>query len=240
VKRDASRQWTADLYRRYFPAEPDAYTTFLHLAGAACPEGACVADLGCGEEGYLSCLMEKAGEIIGLDDRPLQGPYGTYIQVDLGRGIPLEAESVDLAASKFFLEHIDDPPGFLAQVHEVLRPGGQLVLMTPNIAYYPYTANYILSLLLPQERRMHLVELFSGREQQDIFPVYYRCNTPRKVRRELERAGFEVLHLKTYSDCDVSAVIRPLGFLAVAYERVVRAVGLDWARGFIVAAARRK
>jgi SAM-dependent methyltransferase len=240
VNRDASRQWTADLYRRYFPGEPDAYTTFLHLADTTCPEGARVIDLGCGDEGYLSCLIEKAGEIIGLDDRPLRGPYSDYIQVDLGHGIPLEADSVDLAASKFLLEHLVDPPGFLRHVHRVLRPGGQLVVMTPNVIYYPYALNYILSLLLPQERRMRLVELFSGRDAHDIFPVRYRCNTPRKLRRELEEAGFDVLHVKTYSDCDVSAVIRPLGALAVAYERLVNAMGFDWAKGFIVASARRK
>ncbi|MBN2026375.1 MAG: class I SAM-dependent methyltransferase [Actinobacteria bacterium] len=239
MNREASRQWTADLYRRYFPRQPDAYTTFLHLAAAACPEGARIVDLGCGEEGYLSCLMEKAGEIIGLDGRPVRGPYSSYIQTDLSGCIPLEAQSIDLAASKFFLEHIEDPPGFLRHVHDVLRPGGQLVLMTPNIAYYPYTVNYILSLFLPQERRMRLVELFSGREAQDIFPVYYRCNTPRRLRRELEGAGFEVLHLRTYSDCEASAVFRPLGALAVAYERAISAMGLDWARGFIVVAARR-
>lgn len=240
MNRDASRQWTEDLYRRYFPAEPDAYTTFLHLTGIACPEGARIADLGCGEEAYLSGFMEKAGEIVGLDSRPLQGPYSSYIQADLDESIPLDAESADLAASKFFLEHIADPAAFLRRVHDVLRPGGQFVLMTPNIIYYPYTINFILSLFLSQERRMRLVELFSGREEQDIFPVYYRCNTPRKVRRELERAGFEVLHLRTYSDYDVSAVTRLLGALAVGYERITCALGLDWARGFIVAAARRK
>jgi len=184
--------------------------------------------------------MQKAVEIVGLDNRPVQGPYSSYIQADLGQGIPLEAASMDLAASKFFMEHVADPAGFLRGVHDVLRPGGHLVLMTPNVVYYPYAANYILSLFLPQERRMRLVELFTGREAEDIFPVYYRCNTPRKVRRELERAGFEVLHLKTYSDCDVSAVTRPLGALAVAYERIVAAIGLDWARGFIVASACRK
>jgi SAM-dependent methyltransferase len=240
VNRDASREWTIAIYRRYLPGGPDAYTTFLHLAESACPEGGRAIDLGCGEECYLACLLQKAGEIIGLDDRPLQGPYGRYIQTDLNRDICLERESADLAAGKFLVEHLADPPRFLRKVHAVLRPGGRLILMTPNILYYPYTVNYLLSRLLPQERRMHLVELFSGRPPHDIFPVHYRCNTPRKIRLELEKAGFEVLHLDTYSDCQVSAVTRPLGALAVAYEKMVSLLGIKGAGGFIVAAARRK
>lgn len=240
MNRDASRRWTSELYRRFLPGEPDAYTTFIHLAESACPEGARVIDLGCGEEGYLSSLTGKAEMVIGLDDRPLKGPYERYIQVDLGKSIPLDAESVDLAASKFFLEHLEDPPRLFRNLHEVLRQGAQLILMTPNIIYYPYAANYIMSTILAQEKRMRLVEVFSGREPHDIFPVFYRCNTPRRMRRELERAGFDILHIKTYSDCEVSAVVRPLGALAVAYEKIVSLLGIEWARGFIVVAARRK
>ncbi len=240
MNREASRRWTSGLYRRLLPGEPDAYTTFIHLAESACPEGARIIDLGCGEEGYLSCLAERAGEIIGLDDRPLAGPYEHYLEVDLGETIPLDAGSVDLAANKFLLEHLEDPTRFLRNVHRVLCPGGRLIIMTPNIIYYPYAANYLMSFLLTQEKRMRLVGLFSGREPHDIFPVFYRCNTPRRMRRELERAGFDVLHVKTYSDCEASAVVRPLGALAVAYEKIISLLGMEWARGFIVAAARRR
>jgi SAM-dependent methyltransferase len=197
-------------------------------------------DLGCGEEGYLTYLLGKAGEIIGLDDRTLQGPYSRYLQADLNRALPLEPESVDLAASKFLLEHLEDPARFLRAVGSALRPGGQFVMMTANILYYPYAVNFLLARLLPQDMRMRIVEWFSGRPPHDIFPVRYRCNTPRSIRSALEEAGFEILHLGTYSDCQVSAVARPLGALAVAYEKVVSSLGLEWARGFIVAAARRK
>ena len=240
MNRDASRQWTAVLYHRYLPDKPDAYTTFLYLAESACPEGGKVIDLGCGDESYLTCLLERAGEVIGVDDRPLDGPYGRYVQADLDREIPLQAESVDLAASKFLLEHLEDPAHFMREVRAALRHGGRLVFMTPNILYYPYTANWLLSRLLTQKRRMRVVELFSGRPTDEIFPVYYRCNTPRKVRLELERAGFEVLHLDTYNDFHVSAVTRTLGALAVAYEWIVNRLGIKGAGGFIVAAARRK
>lgn len=237
MNRDASRIWTAALYSRCLPGEPDAYAVFLDLAQSACRQGSTVIDLGCGEEGYLSCLLGTAGEIIGLDSRQLQGPYSRYLQADLDRDIPLEPESVELAACKFMVEHLEDPASFLRQVHASLRHGGQLVIMTPNILYYPYAVNWVLSRLLTQERRMRIVEIFSGRPQQDIYPVFYRCNTPRRMRAELARAGFDIIHVGTYSDCSVSAVTRPLGALAVAYEMAVGRARIGDARGFIVAAA---
>lgn len=237
MNREASREWTAELYRRFLPGEPDAYDTFLRLVGSACPEGGTVVDLGCGDESYLTFLAQKAGEIIGIDDRELRGPYTRYVRTDLNRRIPLRQGSVDVAACKFLVEHLVDPASFLRQVRSSLRPGGRLVVMTPNILYYPYALNYLLARFVSQERRMRLVELFSGRPPQDIFPVHYRCNTPRRLRRELVKAGFDVMHLETYGDCCASAVTRPLGALAVAYEKAAATLGAHGMRGFIVAAA---
>lgn len=240
MNRARAREWTRGLFLRHLGDEPDAYRDFLRLVSSSCPEGGRVVDLGCGEEGYLAFLAPKAGEIVGVDDRPLQGPYTRYIQADLNRDIPLQGESVDLAAGKFLLEHLDNPPEFLHRAHRILCPQGTLVLMAPNILYYPYAMNYLLSRLLSQERRMRLVRLITGRTPGEVYPVYYRCNTPRKMREELERCGFEVLHLRTYSDYLVSAVSRPLGALAVAYEKVVNVLGITRGKGFIVAQARKR
>jgi SAM-dependent methyltransferase len=239
VNRETAREWTHELSRKYLQGEPDAYSTFLHLAETSCPEGGRVVDLGCGEEEYLTYLIDKAGEIIGIDSKVMEGPYHRYIEADLNLELPLEQGSVDLAASKFLLEHLDRPAQFLKQAFRILRPGGSLVLMTPNILYYPYSINYLLSRCMLQERRMRLVEQVTGRPQEDVFPVHYRCNTPSKVKRWLMQAGFEVTHLQTYSDYLVSAFNRPLGAIAVAYEKGINTLSLKGLKGFIVAEARK-
>ena len=225
MNREAAREWTARLCRRLLPGEPDAYAAFLHLVWSNCPAGGTLVDLGCGEECYLTCMGERAAEIIGVDDRDLRGPYDRYLRTDLNRAIPLRPGSVDVAACKFLIEHLEDPASFLLQARRCLRPGGLLVLMTPNVLYYPYTLNFLLSRCLSQERRMRLVEAFSGRAAHDIFPVHYRCNTPRRLRRELLAAGLDPVHLET---------------LAVAYEKAVGVLGARGMKGFIVAAAARR
>ncbi|MBC7247893.1 MAG: class I SAM-dependent methyltransferase [Actinobacteria bacterium] len=234
----AAREWTRELHRRWVPGAPDGHAAYAALLSELCPEGGRVLDLGCGSEAFLSFLLPRA-EIIGVDRDEVSGPYHAYLRADLEGGIPLGDESVDLAACKFLLEHIQEPGRLLREVRRVLRPGGHLVIMTPNVLYYPYAANLVLSRLLPQEWRMGLVGRLTGRGSDEVYPVHYRCNTPRRVRRELADAGYELLCLDTYGDCLVSAFCRTAGLIAVAYEAAAVRRGWRAAGGFIVAAGRR-
>lgn len=240
MNREAAREWTQRLHERWLPHARDGYSAYMGFLDRYCPPGGKVVDLGCGEEAFLCFLMERAGEVVGVDGRRLEGPYHRYVQADLERELPLEEGSLDLAACKFLLEHLERPGDMLVRMHKALRPGGHLVIMTPNVLYYPYTLNYLLSRLLPQKVRMRLVSLFSGRGGEDVFPVYYRCNTPRRLRRRLEEAGFRVVHLETYGDYLVSAVTRWLGFVAVMYEAAVHRLGIRSAGGFMVAVAEKE
>jgi len=235
VNREAAREWTRRLHARLLPRARDGYSAYMGFLDRYCLPGSTVVDLGCGEEAYLGFLLERAGEVVGVDARRLEGPYGRYLEADFDRELPLGEESVDLAACKFLLEHLREPGRFLSGLYRALKPGGHLVIMTSNILYYPYAANFALSRVLPQSARMRLVSLFSGRREGEIFPVYYRCNTPRSLRRKLREAGFQVTHLETYGDYLVSAFCRPLGALAVLYEAAVSRLGLKGAGGFMVA-----
>lgn len=238
MSRDRAREWTRALHRRLLPGASDGYQAYNRLLDELCPQGGLVLDLGCGGEDYLSFLIHRA-RVVGVDRRPGGGGYHRYVQADLEQGLPLERESVDLAACKFVLEHLERPERLLYSLREVLRPGGHLVVMTPNVLYYPYALNLVLSQLLPQRLRTGLVGFLTGRREEEIFPVRYRCNTPRRLRRVLEDTGYQVLHLGTYPDYLVSAFCRPVGALAVLYEWIVSRLGVDWAGGFLVAAARR-
>ncbi len=240
MKAEEARAWTSRLYRRLLPQAPDGYRVYLDLLDRLCPPGGRVVDLGCGEEAYLSFLLERA-EVIGVDSRVVSGPYHGYLRADLDSGkLPLDERSVDLAASKFLLEHLERPPAFLRAVWESLRPGGHLVLMTPNVLYYPYAVNYLLSRVLSQRLRMRLVSLVTGRNSEGIFPVRYRCNTPFTLRKALMDCGYEILHLGDYPDYLVSAVCRVAGGAAVLYEVAAGRLGIPWTGGFLVAAARKE
>lgn len=65
------------------------------------------------------------------------------MQGDLNKPIPHESETFSCVYALSVLEHLLNPCKFMKECHRVLHPGGQLVLLTPNISTY-FTAALIL------------------------------------------------------------------------------------------------
>lgn len=131
-------------------------------------------DLGCG----TGRLLERAAErwpgtkLLGIDNAPemvaqakkKHAAEARYtFEVGNAAGLPLEAASVDLAASTISFHHWSDQPGGLREVSRVLRPG----------------CHFILADIVPPL----LVRQF----------VRNRFHTPRSRQRLFEQAGLRVV-----------------------------------------------
>jgi SAM-dependent methyltransferase len=98
-----------------------------------------VLDIACGS-GYGSELLVAAGArvVVGMDrdDRALELASSRCAAV---RGdaldLPLDSGVVDTVVTLETIEHIEDRLGFLRELRRVLRPGGTLILSTPNALY---------------------------------------------------------------------------------------------------------
>ncbi len=221
-------------YRSKLPEEPDAYARLLAEIDAAALSGTYVLDVGCGDEFFLQHLQGRVGRIAGLDVVPRESPYEEMLVADLGGSLPLADCSVDVAVCKFLFEHLEDPERAVGELRRILKPGGRVIVLTPDIRYFPYTVNYLLSRVLSQDKRMRVVEALTGRHDADIYPVYYRGNTPRKLRALFEHAELRTLTLEVFSDIRVIAAWRLLGYLGTWYEMSLNRLGLRGARGFIL------
>lgn len=131
---------------RTLPGIPDENYWFQrHLVAyervAALAADAVVLDAGCGE-GYGLAVLADAGatRVVGVDlDGPAvahaQSTYGSDVvevhQAEL-MGLPLADDEVDLTVSFQVIEHLHDIPGYLASLARVTRPGGTIVIATPN------------------------------------------------------------------------------------------------------------
>ena len=107
---------------------------------AAVGTGNRVLDVGC-SSGYLAApLSERGNTIVGLEldpaaaheaerfcERVLVGDVETM-------ELPLEPASFDVVLGGDVVEHLRDPVAALARLRPFLRPGGRLVLSTPNVA----------------------------------------------------------------------------------------------------------
>lgn len=64
-------------------------------------------------------------------------------KADLNARLPVESSTIDCAIAYSVVEHLLMPCSFLLECHRVLRPGGRLVILTPNISTY-FTAFQVL------------------------------------------------------------------------------------------------
>ena len=161
---------TSDIYLEHLVAheEPDYFQDYLRLVEAEVPPGSRVLDVGCGT-GFSTLVLSQAGfQAVGMDLSPKflaagpePGPARAGSRVSLLAGdaarIPVADRSFDAVASYNTLEHLPDVAGVLAEVDRVLRPGGRLVLLGPNI-------------LSPFRPAMYLVHTLRGRRG---LPTFY-------------------------------------------------------------------
>jgi len=105
-----------------------------------------ILDAGCGDGVFLDRLARHLNRpetrYIGLDYSEYQLakaaalPY-EFQQCDFGVGVPLPDQSVDIFHAAEVIEHLVNPDLLLTEAARVLRPGGHVVISTPNLhAWY--------------------------------------------------------------------------------------------------------
>lgn len=106
--------------------------------------GAVVVDAGAGE-GYGGQLLSDAGArsvlAVDLDEPALRHVRRTYSELlPVGANLvrlPVRDSTVDIVVGAQTVEHLWDQDGFVAECSRVLRPGGRLVLTTPDRGTFP-------------------------------------------------------------------------------------------------------
>jgi SAM-dependent methyltransferase len=100
--------------------------------------GATVLEAGCGEGYGAALIAQRAERVLAVDyDEPTVAHVGRrYPRLGTIRGnlafLPVASSTVDVVANFQVIEHLWDQGGFLAECHRVLRPGGRLMVTTPN------------------------------------------------------------------------------------------------------------
>jgi SAM-dependent methyltransferase len=100
--------------------------------------GSRVLDVACGAGLGLEMLLRTGARPVGVDldpaalaDARLTAPRATLVRADAAR-LPLSDQAIDVVVSFETIEHVADPAALAAELRRILRPGGCLVLSTPN------------------------------------------------------------------------------------------------------------
>ena len=180
-----------------------------------------VLDIGCGRGDYLHdpvgfrrdlrILKNKVAKVIGIDiDESAQtNPLVDEFRLIANSRWPIDDASIDLAVGDFVLEHISDVDSFFSEVARVLRPNGYLCLRTCNkMSYFGLCVS-----LIPSRFHAKITQhVQDAREEEDVFPTVYRCNTRGKIRRAMRLYGFDA------AVCPYEAEPAYLNFSKLAYR----------------------
>lgn len=101
-----------------------------------------ICDLGCGR-GWIASHLSSFGSVTAIDlsaegirQAQKKWPHIKFEQGDITsyRG----TEKFDVVVSSEVIEHIDDKQSFFETARSLLKPGGHLIITTPNATLYPH------------------------------------------------------------------------------------------------------
>jgi SAM-dependent methyltransferase len=111
-----------------------------------------------------------------IDDAVVLAPMGA---------LPFADNTFNVIVCKWVAEHLEDPAREFAEASRVLKPGGAIVVLTPN-ALSLFT---MISRALPYR----LKQIFKGRlfatHEEDTFRTWYRANTIGRLNALMAEAG---------------------------------------------------
>jgi ubiquinone/menaquinone biosynthesis C-methylase UbiE len=163
-------------------------------------------DVGCGHQVLQAWrseaernLVSRAGVVVGLDLEAESLKRHRSIQrrvaADLSK-LPFADSTFDLVTANMVLEHLREPGRQVAEIFRVLKPGGSLMALTPNVLGY----QVMLARCMPGPLKRGLIKVLQDRASEDVFPAYYRINSEHTITRIASEAGFSkvvVEHVST-------------------------------------------
>jgi SAM-dependent methyltransferase len=210
------------LLKRYFRPEDHPYNILEREVARRLKSDATLLDAGCGRSApVLRSFKGKAGRLIGVDlvDFSEEARNGglELVRGDLTQ-IHVETGSVDGIVSRSVMEHLQDPLATYREFSRLLKPGGWVIFLTPNL--WDYAS--LLAALIPNRFHAMVVAKTEGRAELDTFPTHYRSNTPTAVSRLAKASGFRVEsceHLAQYPNYLMFSA--PLFLMGTAYAKLI-------------------
>jgi SAM-dependent methyltransferase len=186
IRRSTSRsvRSTASTAPDEFNAGERIYTGRTSLAAAvrehvaryefavdAIGRGGVVVDAACGSGYGSQMLANRARQVVALDVSESALNYAarvhaaanlSYLRADFANGMPLRSEVADSVVSFETIEHVVNPAHLISEYARVLRPGGKLILSTPDRRVYTELNGYSNQFHRVEFSKPELVELVCG------------------------------------------------------------------------------
>ncbi|HEY2514410.1 MAG TPA: class I SAM-dependent methyltransferase, partial [Polyangiaceae bacterium] len=147
IERRLASRGTASLLAKYMTSRAAArLRPYAERVRASRPGPYRILDIGCGDGQFLS-LWAKAFEGERLETCGIEmNERAAKIAAEQGHRVShariedseLEPKSMDLVYSFHVIEHVEDPASFMRGIRGALRPGGWVLIDTPNIDTFDF------------------------------------------------------------------------------------------------------
>ena len=185
--RNPTRRW---LHRERL----DLVTSKIHAIADADATGRAL-EVGAGAGPYVGTLCDLYDEVIATDIESeyldhvravySERPNLTLLEDDIAASA-LGAESVDLVLCSEVIEHTPDPEAVVGGIAKVLRPGGSLILSTPQ----PWSTVELLGRVAFRPGMIRIARVIY--REPVLPPGHISLVRRRRLRAMLERSGFEI------------------------------------------------
>jgi SAM-dependent methyltransferase len=231
---ERDRRKCQELYTKYYAGRRFHDSLYRDVIERHLRPGSRLLDAGCGR--YLRFCREFASdaEVVGVDleqtfeTRNQHRPFA--VRGDIG-ALPFASGYFDMVISRSVIEHLTDPPRVFREFYRVLRPGGKVVIITPN--KYDYVS--LIAAVTPYWLHRALVSRIFRVPEDDVFPTLYRANTMSALRKAMTAGGLVELEMDTINHYPAYLMFSPVLFrLGVVYERLTSLRLLRSLRGSIL------
>lgn len=218
------RKWMTPGLRN---AQYDYFASLDHVLDA----GDRWLDLGCGRRLAPAWMnngtqierqfIERASEVVGVDpdtDALRDNTLSIRKIKATAQRVPEPDASFDLITANMVFEHLSDPLAVLRESFRLLRPGGRVLIHTPNVLY-PLT---LAAACVPVPLRVRITSWLERRPTKDIYPTCYRMNRTAAVRKLADQAGLSVVEIKRIADSPETLGLGPLVGLELCLIAVTR------------------
>ncbi|MCC6138415.1 MAG: methyltransferase domain-containing protein [Bdellovibrionaceae bacterium] len=143
-----------------------------------------ILDVGAGVGDFIRLMQKKTNcKLYGVDLMHSQVPGVEWYVQDLNRNLQFQNEKFHAITCLEVLEHVENPRKLVREIFRVLKPGGHLVLSTPNNHSWRAIISYIF--------REHFVAF-----TESSYPAHITAINKADIQRMCLEAGFMNLEIK--------------------------------------------
>lgn len=204
--------------------------------------GDTILDIGCGNARDIISILRASATVVGVDlsqgmidqarqDLASAGYHDVRLEVGDATRLRFPAESFESILCSEVIEHISNTDQAVSEMHRVLKPGGRLIISTPNRRSWYGFDRYVLWSRILRRKWNH---------------PFDNWRTMRELSSLLERHGFEMVSQRTV--CYLPGFLLTYFLPRVLQEAVVQCVRkgerlasrLAPLRGYLLAVTARK